>query len=215
MKTFIRFLFVALIGLSVLVPCFSQNQEPLELFDGLYSGMSIEESYVRAVQIFTMADSTSIQKFGTFFAGFYRFEYGQFGAMDVLSYNTGRPGQASMFLSGITGFNVIHFVKGNAVVGELYFAGEGLIAVRVYESEPTYRLEYNFNRVYGEYTVNRFLDNQQKSFTKVWRQGDLLITLVDFKSSSTRAIDFVDRFFIEAVEAQVPGDYYHLNFYYK
>jgi hypothetical protein len=63
---------VALIGLSVLVPCFSQNQEPLELFDGLYSGMTKADAIVRAREI-VPSSVTSDDNYASFYIGQYEF----------------------------------------------------------------------------------------------------------------------------------------------
>jgi hypothetical protein len=67
MKTCIRFLFVVLIGLSVLVPCFSQDssEEPKRLV----FGMSVDESIAVIKRVFSDATEFRLDKFGIFYAG--------------------------------------------------------------------------------------------------------------------------------------------------
>jgi hypothetical protein len=194
-----RLIVSVFIGLLILVPCFSQ----VELFSGLYSGMSIEQAHPIAVSAFGTR-LTSIAQVGQFFAGWYEFKFSTHQRMDVSQFSAEVAAQSRPFTRDLR-FDVIHYLRDSSVVGELFFLGESLIAVRVYDSESTSSLRAIFNGAYGR-TILRCIPYQNQQ-VDTWRVNGVLVSLLDIKSLPSGMVDFVDAGFISSMETIVAGDY--------
>jgi hypothetical protein len=211
MKTLKRFLLSVIIGLCVLVPSFSQSTG-VELFNGLYAGMTKDEAYPIAMSLFNF-QWASIAKFGYFYAGKYKFEFGQRNWMDVSQI---MPGYYPPFakITSLQNFDMVHYMRGRGTtLAELFYLEDALVAVRIYDTDSASTIRAALNRYYGRTSSIRYTFSESRSQIQVesWISNRVLISLVDISSASIGIVDFVDLSLITNMEATVPGDYLRLS----
>jgi hypothetical protein len=176
MKIFQRLSFSVLVGLFIVIPGFTQ-----ELYNGLYTSMTVEDALARAKEIFPNTVIEEIADFGmvTFYAGQYEFVIAPRSDYAVYLYSGGIQHRIiHSRLSDPYPYSVFTLKNGNARYCDLVFLRGLLYSVRLFK----YPVDMFYQEVSASLTsqfgsrLMRISLFPSPLYLEVWRDGDRYIT---------------------------------------
>jgi hypothetical protein len=204
-----KVLTLALFGLVFTSVGFSQTPKSVEMYNGLYTGMSFIEASSVGLGVFSDVRSTSLGKYGSFYYGYQLFTLDK-GFFDIYEYSINSVVPSLSERYSLDNIRVIHFINDSGPCGDLFIVGNYLFAVRVFYKDWTLSnlrklLSKSGHVVYGV-PVDR-----SGSVVEVYKSLMLTMSLFNNLQDGTVCVDYVDNRVIAGLDYFFSEDYASLQ----